>query len=144
MFTATSKTGLAALVMALSFQAAAQSLIPMSSPPLDPPDPAGVYLARPLAAAEATVRQMPPAQAKELLSSSEGPAWRVFQIQAPGCQKPIKPLKDRRLRKEAAVACRQAIRSCKQAASLAKKYRAQNSCSALYKQTTVWLTTVRK
>lgn len=135
----------AILLAALSQGAAARAPAPHPAPLITPPAPAGVYLPRAVSAPDAEVRRLSPDEAKQLLTSTEGPAWRVFQVQAPACEKPVK--NKRVSRKEARLAaknCKQLAKTCKDAGKLARKYRARISCSALYPQTTVWLSSVNQ
>lgn len=70
--------------------------------------------------------------AKKLLASTEGKAWRVFAVQGPVCTskkyKYCKPFK----------------KACTEAKRFAKKYHVHATCSKLYQQSTVLLTTVPK
>lgn len=70
--------------------------------------------------------------AKQLLASTEGKAWRVFAVQGPVCTskkyKYCKPVK----------------KACAEAKRFAKKYHVHATCSKLYQQSTVLLTTVPK
>lgn len=58
--------------------------------------------------------------AKRLLASSAGPAWRVFQVQAP-----------------------KARQACQAAQRFAAQHKTKIACSALYHQTVVWLAPVQ-
>lgn len=121
------------LLLALSFALPAGAQTQQPVPPMTPLDPALSSVPTTFAAPE-TLRELPPAAAAKLLASTEGPAWRVFQVHAPSCEK--KPSSKNR------KAFRQIQQECKLARKFAKKYRAQIACSALYVQTRVWLTTV--
>lgn len=82
----------------------------------------------------ADVQELAPDEAKDLLKSTAGANWHVLEVRAPACDKPVPKEK----RKE----CEQISKRCDDATKIANKYRAQITCSALYQQTTVVLTTV--
>ena len=94
--------------------------------------------------AEAQVRKLAPADAVQLKKSTAGRDWRVLLVQAPVCAKPPRKLKTRAERKAQIATCRTANLECRQAKVLSTKYNAQISCSTLYAQTMVLLTTAKR
>lgn len=144
---------------ALVLPVSAQTLSSLPAPPVEPLDPIAPRIVHASTMPDVDVRQLAPSKAKDLLTSTEGSTWHVFQVQAPACETLGRASKtpkvsqrkktsaerkaDADARKELIRICHQAENSCKQAKVLAKKYRAQLSCSALYPHTTVWLTTSR-
>lgn len=72
--------------------------------------------------------------ANKLLESTEGPAWRVLQVQAPACKDP------KTKGKAARKVCKALKADCKEADQFAHKYSKHAACSALYTQTQVLLT----
>jgi len=80
------------------------------------------------------VRSLSISDAKALLGSTEGPAWRVLAVQAPACE--IAGSKKKVERKKC-----QAVRvECQRAEAFARTQTKHAACSALYTQTTVLLT----
>ncbi len=80
------------------------------------------------------LRSLSIADAKSLLASTEGPAWRVLAVQAPACE--ITNSKQKVERKK----CQAAKVECKKAETFARDHANHAACSALYSQTTVLLT----
>ena len=80
------------------------------------------------------VRTLDLDDAKKLLDSTEGPAWRVLQVQAPACEDPKTKNKDAR------KVCKALKADCKEADKFAHEYSKHAACSALYTQTQVLLT----
>jgi hypothetical protein len=80
------------------------------------------------------VRSLSIAEAKSLLGSTEGPAWRVLAVQAPACE-------NRKVKGKVEFKKCQAMKAeCKHAEAFAHAYANHAACSALYSQTTVLLT----
>lgn len=98
-----------------------------------PLDPAILQLTQ-SAQSRFEVRTLDIEGANKLLDSTEGPAWRVLQVQAPACENPKS--KD----KEARKVCKALKADCKEADQFAHEFGKHAACSALYTQTQVLLT----
>ncbi|GBG14397.1 tyrosine--tRNA ligase [Novimethylophilus kurashikiensis] len=114
-------------------QCALAALTPQPVPPQNPLDAAAVRLSADTYA-HSEVREVSPSAAEELLKSTAGPNWHVLEVRAPGCIKPT----DKAHRKE----CAEISKQCDNATQLANKFHTEITCSALYHETTVVVTTV--
>lgn len=124
------------LALAASWLALAASAQPAGSvalePALQPLDPALLELAK-QAPSAFELRELSPQQTEELLSSLEGPAWRIRAVSGPACENPKSKHKaDRQV-------CRQLKAQCRAAEQFATSYGHHAACSALYTQTSVLL-----
>jgi len=79
------------------------------------------------------VRSLSIADAKSLLGSTEGPAWRVLAVQAPACE-------TAKAKKVERKKCQVVKVECQKAEAFARVHSKHAACSALYVQTTVLLT----
>lgn len=111
----------------LPLTASAAAITRQPEPVLEPAPPAVERLV-PDTWARAELRPLSMEAAEALLKSTEGPAWRIVQVQAPAPTKKVRH-------------CKPVLQDCTAARKFAKKFRAEVSCSALYDQTTVLLTT---
>lgn len=100
-------------------------------------------------------------EAKKLLASTEGPAWRVFQVTAAACDpaglkkvhqltkaavsptecEPAAPARYRIREVPRTTECRQIKKECATASAFAEKFKLHATCSTLYTRTTVLLST---
>jgi hypothetical protein len=119
----------AGLVLASAANANALVLEPIVNP-LDPA-PERTATAAPSAF---EIRSLSIADAKSLLDSTEGPAWKVLGVQAPACESTKKKGKVEFKKCQAVKA------ECKNAEAFARAHANHAACSALYSQTTVLLT----
>ncbi len=125
------------LAASLAFSIGAQAADLALEPSVNPLDPAVTSLEN-TAPNPFEVRAMTLPKAKTLLASTEGPAWRVLQVQAPAC-KPVSA-KKKSARKAERKMCLEIKAECKKADKFAHGYGKHAACSALYTQTTVLLT----
>lgn len=86
-------------------------------------------------------RELSVAEAKKLLSSTEGPAWRMLAVTAPQCTDTKKDLKKKKAKKVEVKQCQQYKADCAKAAKFAKANGLPLACSTLYTLTTVQLAT---
>lgn len=121
---------LAILLTCVSSVNAQVMVLQPQSVPLDPASPSLIQDSP----SAFEVRELTLPAAKDLLSSTEGPAWRVLQVQAQACENP--KAKSKKARKE----CRNMKAQCRAADKFAHKYKKHAACSALYTQTKVLLT----
>lgn len=120
----------AALCASLSAQA---ELTPLPLP-LDNPKDMPLQLYVPDTYARSEVQELSPAEAAELFKSTAAPHWHALEVRAPAC--------DSKVNKKNSKECNEIYKQCVSATKIANKYRTGITCSALYKRTTVVVTTV--
>lgn len=104
------------------------SVSPLPGAAVAPADPTAKFATTSrLAGAKVVVIEKDTKQAKDLLKSSEGPAWRVLQVKAPTCGT------------EKGRECRQLKAKCSAAEKFVKENGGHAACSELYVTTTVLL-----
>jgi hypothetical protein len=121
------------LAACLALTGAAQAQTITLAPVVNPLDPALTRLEQD-PSGKFEIRALSMGDAKALLTSTEGPAWQVLQVQAGACADPLAKEKDARKN------CRYLKAECKKAGVFARQHAKHAACSALYTQTTVLLT----
>lgn len=87
-------------------------------------------------------RSLSISEAQKLLASAEGPAWRVYEVQAAeGCTAAQQRKLARKGKKVEAKECRQQRQILEEAQKFAAKHKLNATPSSLYSLTTVLLTT---
>jgi hypothetical protein len=136
------RVALACVACVLATSAAAQA--PEHSITLNPAGPAmraSAEVLTPYRTSSVDQRNLSISAARALLSSTEGPAWRMVSVSAPRCSTEA-VAKFRKANKKVELKnCRQMKADCNKAMKFAAKNKIHAACSSLYSLTTVAMAT---